>query len=259
MRVDKNLHKLLTLWVRPIPKTWPMTAPASQSLEQDTTDSVILRPEHSLVKPYRDSMSWSKPDWALSGNAKMTSHFIRLTEDHSHQHGALWNAVPLSMENWIAELNFRIHGKRKHGFGDGLTFWLTKDRPSSKDIYEKDYTKNFDGLAVNIDTHNDQHRHGDSFISAVIQSRDGNRRRSEILGSYEARLRNLYHNPWIQIAFHRNFLTVSMNNDGRDDWVQCFRVGGIVLPQNYFLGCSAKTSEESDAHEVMELNTYEIE
>ena len=34
----------------------------------------------------------------------------------------------MRMCNWEVEINFKIHGKGKDLFGDGMVFWYTRDR-----------------------------------------------------------------------------------------------------------------------------------
>jgi len=253
MKIDKSVHKLLALWVRPQPKA-SFQRGASQVAEV-VEATALFKPEHSFTKPYRGSLDWLEPKWELKGNAHITSQYARLTDDHPDQHGAIWNTQPLNMENWMVELNFRIHGKKKHGFGDGLTFWYTQEEPK----------ENFRGLSIAIDTHNEQHRHGDSIISAMFHSGRPEFGVERVLGTIEARLRNLYYNPWIQIAYYRNILTLSVNKKGREDsdsadWVKCFSVGNLLLPKKFYLGCSATTSNHlSDHHDLIEIKTYELE
>ena len=79
----------------------------------------------------------------------------------------------MSMENWETDITFKIHGKKKHDYGDGITFWYTR-HPISELLKDPNYLSKFNGLAVRIDTHHDQHRHGDSYISAMVRNYNRN-------------------------------------------------------------------------------------
>lgn len=62
------------------------------------------------------------------------------------------------MRNWELQVQFKIHGKGKDLFGDGLAIWYAKERMQSGPVFGyKDY---FHGLVILIDTysnHNGEH------------------------------------------------------------------------------------------------------
>lgn len=54
-------------------------------------------------------------------------------------------------------VNFKVHGKGKDLFGDGMAIWYSKDRTSGPVFGSRDY---FSGMAIILDTysnHNGPH------------------------------------------------------------------------------------------------------
>jgi hypothetical protein len=65
---------------------------------------------------------------------------------------------PCNVRNWELQVTFKIHGKGKDLFGDGMVIWYAKERMVPGPVFgSKDY---FSGLAVIMDTysnHNGEH------------------------------------------------------------------------------------------------------
>lgn len=65
---------------------------------------------------------------------------------------------PVTVRNWDLQVHFKVHGKGKELFGDGLAIWYAKDRMQTGPVFgNNDY---FHGLAVILDTysnHNGPH------------------------------------------------------------------------------------------------------
>lgn len=61
-------------------------------------------------------------------------------------------------QNWEVTIQFKVHGKAKELFGDGLALWYTKDRMDIGPVFgSRDH---FSGLAIILDTysnHNGPH------------------------------------------------------------------------------------------------------
>lgn len=62
------------------------------------------------------------------------------------------------VQNWEVVVTFKVHGKGKELFGDGLALWYAKERMVPGPVFgSKDY---FSGLAIILDTysnHNGPH------------------------------------------------------------------------------------------------------
>jgi len=79
------------------------------------------------------------------------------------------------------------------------------------------------------------------------------------LAGCEAKLRNSQHDSWISIRYEKDVLTVSTDINGKSAWDPCFRVEGVILPTNYFIGFTAATGDLSDNHDLISVKTYELE
>lgn len=88
----------------------------------------------------------------------VTGNYIRLTPDIQSRSGCLWNSQPVMSQNWEVNVNFKVSGKGKELYGDGLAIWYAKERLVPGPVFgSKD---NFLGLAIILDTysnHNGPH------------------------------------------------------------------------------------------------------
>lgn len=60
--------------------------------------------------------------------------------------------------NWEVTVQFKVHGKSKELFGDGMVIWYTKERMTSGPVFGS--MDHFSGLAIILDTysnHNGPH------------------------------------------------------------------------------------------------------
>ncbi|XKL59843.1 hypothetical protein PGB90_000859 [Kerria lacca] len=230
--------------------------------EWNTKD--YLKKEHSLLKPYHGTRM-TIPHWDFLGSTIVSNNYIRLTSDDQSKIGAIWNTVPCSTRHWELQVQFKVHGKGKDLFGDGLAIWYTRDRMIPGPVFgSADY---FYGLAVLIDTysnHNGEHKHQHPYISAMVNNgtlhydhdRDGTH--TQIAGC-EAKLRNFDHDTHIVVRYEYDTLTVLTDLENKRAWSQCFSVSGIRLPTGYYFGISAATGDLSDNHDVIGVHFYELD
>lgn len=65
---------------------------------------------------------------------------------------------PCMSQNWEMLISFKVHGKGKELFGDGLAFWYARDRMLQGPVFgNNDF---FSGMAIILDTysnHNGPH------------------------------------------------------------------------------------------------------
>ncbi|XP_071441797.1 vesicular integral-membrane protein VIP36 isoform X1 [Hetaerina americana] len=258
------------------------------SAEWNTKD--YMKREHSLIKPYQGS-GMSIPYWDFMGSTMVTNNYVRLTPDLQSKQGALWNSLPCHVRNWELQVHFRVHGKGKELFGDGLAMWYAKERMLPGPVFgNADY---FQGLSVIIDTysnHNGPHNHQHPYISAMVNNgslhydhdRDGTHTQ---LAGCEAKLRNLAHDTHISVRYEQDTLTVNvfpgrgvgqvkpgpLSSGQRSDvfvstdienkaaWKECLKVGGVRLPTGYYFGLSAATGDLSDNHDILSVKLYELD
>uniref|UniRef100_A0A1B6LHU9 L-type lectin-like domain-containing protein n=1 Tax=Graphocephala atropunctata TaxID=36148 RepID=A0A1B6LHU9_9HEMI len=230
--------------------------------EWNTKD--YLKREHSLYKPYQGS-GMAIPYWDFLGTTMVTSNYIRLTPDSQSMQGALWNSVPCHVRNWEIQIQFKVHGRGKELFGDGMAFWYARDRMRSGPVFgNMDF---YQGLSVIIDTysnHNGEHNHVHPYISGMVNNgslhydhdRDGTHTQ---LAGCSAKLRNLEYDTHISIRYDHDTLTVSTDMENKAAWKECFSVKGVRLPTGYYLGISAATGDLSDNHDILSIRFYELD
>nr|CAI5819486.1 unnamed protein product [Callosobruchus analis] len=230
--------------------------------EWNTKD--FMKREHSLIKPYYGT-GIDIPFWQFRGSTIITPNYIRLTDDTQSKRGAIWNTAPVNVRNWDLQLHFKVHGKGKDLFGDGMVIWYTKDYMVDGPVFgSKDL---FQGLAVFLDTysnHNGPHNHQHPYISGMINNgtlsydhdRDGTHTQ---LAGCEAKFRNLDHDTHISIKYEKDTLTVSTDFENKAAWKQCFQVKGVQLPTGYHIGISASTGDLSDNHDIMSVRLFELD
>lgn len=223
-----------------------------------------LKREHSVIKPYQAS-GISIPYWDFTGSVMITNSYIRLTPDSQSRSGAIWNNVPCTVRNWELQVHFKIYGKGKDLYGDGMAIWYTKQPLTAGTVFGSvDY---FHGLGVFLDTYanqNGKHNHGHPYISAMVNNgtlhydhdRDGTH--TELAGC-DAKFRNSEHDTHLSIRYEKDVLTVSTDIDGKNAWRECFTVKGVRLPTGYYFGASATTGDLSDNHDIISIRVYELE
>ena len=205
------------------------------------------------------------PNWDFVGTTIVTSSYVRLTPDEQSRRGSLWNSVPLFFRNWEVHLEFRVSGKGKDLFGDGMAFWYVKRPLTSGPVFGNEEL--FSGLGVFLDTYANQngaHSHGHPYISAMVNNgsvrydhdRDGTH--SELAGC-ESKFRGVDSDAYLSVRYEGDTLTVSTDVAGKNEWQECFKVSGVHLPTGYYLGVSAATGDLSDNHDVISIKTYELE
>ncbi|GIY74524.1 vesicular integral-membrane protein VIP36 [Caerostris extrusa] len=223
-----------------------------------------LKREHSVVKPYQAS-GISIPFWDFTGSVMITNSYIRLTPDLQSKSGAIWNNVPCMVSNWELQVHFKISGKGKDLYGDGMAIWYAKQPLTPGSVFgSMDY---FHGLGIFLDTYANQngpHNHGHPYVSAMVNNgslhydhdRDGTH--TELAGC-EAKFRNADHDTHLSIRYEKDILTVSTDIEGKNAWQECFQVKGVRLPTGYYFGASATTGELSDNHDMISIRLYELE
>lgn len=109
------------------------------------------------------------PYWDFSGSTMVTGNYIRLTPDIQSRSGSLWNTQPVMAQNWEVNVNFKVSGKGKDLYGDGLAIWYAKERLVPGAVFgSKD---NFFGLAIILDTYSNHN--GPHNVSISMRSLSG--------------------------------------------------------------------------------------
>ncbi|XP_054630287.1 VIP36-like protein isoform X3 [Dunckerocampus dactyliophorus] len=112
----------------------------------------FLKREYTLANPYHGLGFSSSSPWDLTGTAVVTPDHVRLTADQPGRQGAVWSRIPLQLRDWELKVHFKIHGQAKKNLnGDGLAFWLTKERMQNGPVFGS--RNEFTGLGIFVDTY----------------------------------------------------------------------------------------------------------
>ncbi|XP_029961428.1 VIP36-like protein [Salarias fasciatus] len=234
--------------------------------DEELFQEEFLKREYSLVKPYRGLGFSASSHWDLMGTAMVTGDYVRLTPDMQSRQGAVWSRVPLFVQDWELKLHFKIHGQGKKNFnGDGMAFWLTKERMQNGPAFGN--INKFTGLGIFVDTYpNADKTHDRTFpyVSVMLgngsveydHERDG---RPSELGGCSAMVRNAVYDTFILVRYEKNRLTLMVDVDGKQEWKECVDISGLYLPRGYFFGVTSATGDLSDNHDLVSLKLYQLE
>ncbi|KAI5289206.1 hypothetical protein KEM55_008877 [Ascosphaera atra] len=196
-----------------------------------------------------------------------TDRYVRLTADRPSQKGWLFSRVPLAATNFQIEFEFQIQGNG-HLHGDGMAFWLTKERATTGPVFGSQ--DKFEGLGIFIDTYkNGRPSTTFPYVMAMIgdgqtpydQDKDG--LANEIAGCPARGIRGTAEPVKARLTYFKdNYLALDLLLKPDGAWTRCFRVENserqISIPSVAYLGFSAETGELSDNHDLISVNTYSI-
>uniref|UniRef100_A0A3Q3NMX8 Lectin, mannose-binding 2-like b n=1 Tax=Labrus bergylta TaxID=56723 RepID=A0A3Q3NMX8_9LABR len=214
----------------------------------------------------------SSSQWDLMGTAMVTPDYVRLTPDLQSRQGAVWSRIsfkkcfsPFSLRDWELKVQFKIHGQGKKNLnGDGLAFWLTKDRMQNGPVFGN--MNHFVGLGIFVDTYPNADKGHDRafpFISVMLGNgtlsydHDFDGRPTE-LGGCTAMTRNAIYDTFLLVRYSKNRLTLMVDVDGRQEWKDCADITGLRLPMGYFFGASSATGDLSDNHDIISMKLYQL-
>lgn len=85
---------------------------------------------HSFEGPFRDiDNSGSRmvnKNWRSGGSTVINNNFVRLTPDQQSKKGALWSRESLEISSFSSIIKFRISGKGRDFYGDGIALWIVQ-------------------------------------------------------------------------------------------------------------------------------------
>ncbi|KAI9501555.1 legume-like lectin, partial [Coemansia spiralis] len=213
----------------------------------------------NLELPYVDE-GFQMRNYDFGGDAVVnTLGYIRLTPDLPSRVGWVWSTVPLPEDYWKIEFEFKIGGKGGYLYGDGMGFFVTKERASAGPVFgNRDY---FNGLGVFFDTYpNGKHDFSTPFVMGMIGdgktaydgAHDGDANR---LGMCEAYFRNLKSSTKVAVTYYKgHFINVQLKLQPKDKWINCFTITNATIPDGSYLGFTALTGEISDSHDLISVH-----
>ncbi|XP_054630285.1 VIP36-like protein isoform X2 [Dunckerocampus dactyliophorus] len=225
----------------------------------------FLKREYTLANPYHGLGFSSSSPWDLTGTAVVTPDHVRLTADQPGRQGAVWSRIPLQLRDWELKVHFKIHGQAKKNLnGDGLAFWLTKERMQNGPVFGS--RNEFTGLGIFVDTYPNADKKHDRvfpYVSVMLGNgtlsydHDSDGRPTE-LGGCSAMVRNARHDTFLLIRYTKNRLTVMVDVDGKQIWKDCVDIIGLRMPIGYYLGASSATGDLADNHDLISMKLYQL-
>ncbi|PWW71855.1 hypothetical protein C7212DRAFT_231423 [Tuber magnatum] len=236
-----------------------------ESPADDDVKTVPLR-THSLFQPYLDTELQSRWfDWG-GDTIVRADQYIRLTSDRQQQAGWLWSRLPLTATNWEIEVEFKIHGQGNL-YGDGMAMWVTKQRATQGPVFGA--ADKFEGLGIFFDTYKNN-RPGVIFPYVMAMIGDGQTvyqhgndgKENELAGCSARGIRGAPITTKARLTyFQENYLQLELQYKNEDQWIVCFNVPNVTLPQITYLGFTAETGELSDNHDIITVsskNLYQV-
>lgn len=145
-----------------------------------------------------------------------------------------------------------------------MALWITKQRATTGPVFGS--TDNFEGLGIFFDTYKNN-RPGAVFpyVSAMLgdgQTRydsEHDNKETELAGCSARGIRNAPIPTKARLTyFQENYLQLELQYKEEGQWVQCFNVPNVTLPQVAYLGFSAHCGELTDNHDVIEVNAKNL-
>ncbi|TGZ77347.1 putative lectin family integral membrane protein [Ascodesmis nigricans] len=230
---------------------------------KDGIKSVPLR-THSFQPPYMDSDLQSRWfDWGGDTIVRVDQYIRLSSENRQGTSGYLWSKLPLTATNWEIEFEFHIHGNN-HLFGDGMAMWITKQRALQGPVFGS--IDNFEGLGLFFDTYKNN-RPGVVFpyISAMLgdgktsydHNNDG--KDTELAGCSARGIRNAHGKTMARLTyFQEDYLRLELLYRDDGEWIECFNVQNVTLPQVAYLGFTAHCGELTDNHDIIEVTAKNL-
>lgn len=225
-----------------------------------TIERTVSLRTHSLFAPYIDTDLQNRW-WDFGADTYInTNKHVRLTRPAPSQMGWLWSRLPMTSSNLVIEVEFKVSGESSHLYGDGMALWISKERAKAGPIFGS--VDKFEGLGLFLDTYaNSRHEYSFPRISAMIGDgktsfdfvRDGDK---QVAAACSANFRRTNVATKLRITYVKgSFLDVKIQYKAWDDWSDCFRIDGITLPVNPYLGFSAMTGDVTDAHDIISVSS----
>eukprot|EP00611_Tribonema_gayanum_P029464 TRINITY_DN7891_c0_g1_i5.p1 TRINITY_DN7891_c0_g1~~TRINITY_DN7891_c0_g1_i5.p1 ORF type:complete len:465 (+),score=91.70 TRINITY_DN7891_c0_g1_i5:238-1632(+) len=79
------------------------------------------------------------PGWVTDGVTKVAKNFVRLTPDRASKKGSAWSKSPIGKTEATVIVEFRISGKGRRLFGDGLAVWLAQPYRTHDAAWDDDF------------------------------------------------------------------------------------------------------------------------
>ncbi|KAI8580692.1 hypothetical protein K450DRAFT_235529 [Umbelopsis ramanniana AG] len=232
-------------------------------------DSKTTRVENPQAAPFKldYKLSFKKPYyynntvpfWQTSGDVIKAEDFIRLAPSVPGSKGRIWSTIANSHPEWEVNMQLRISGQHVGG-GRGMAFWYAAEPNQDGPIFgSKD---KWNGLGIWFDSYNPKTK--SPMTMALVN--DGTKQfasrvdpTQHMLGSCFQNYRNTYEPLYVKVTYRNKTLSVMMDRENRgSSYRHCFKKQDVELPTGYFFGLSAASQNPADDHDVITLETWEL-
>lgn len=208
-------------------------------------------------------------NWKNHGTTVVNKNFVRLTPDRQSKKGALWSRSPLTTDGLHAILKFRISGKGKNFFGDGLAMWIVSDG----DYVEGDlhgFVEKFHGVGIIFDTFkNTEHLSHHRDVTVLLN--DGEKSfevmTEEILGcntnlrySAERADFSVTDSTRAKISLSEGKLVIEIDSKNTGDWMPCVDIDNIPFKDDWIkeshVGFTGTTGQLADNHDIISFHAF---
>lgn len=248
---------------------WPILAYDKRYLDVDP-----MAGHRSIVEgfglgpaPFPD---YKDMNFELFGSAYLEGDSVKITSPTQHQKGAIWSKsiYDVSVTNdFQLDLSFRVGGVDGTLFGDGFGLWFVDKafRGMGGDaLGGPDWWR---GVGIFFDTFSNHHLKGKKHPYVYGIDNDGNFNYNDLTAKdvqnhgCHIPLRSLedgvLESTNVRITYSRNKVSVSIQPyDAGSDWLKCFQMTDVTLPNNIYVGLTAMTGEVVDKHSMISLQMY---
>jgi len=242
---------------------WSISSTLSNSGEQDAESQNPLVKEFSIYAPYLDSYLHSNK-YDVGGTTVINvDKYYRLTPDYQSRKGWIWSKNKFSPKFFSVDITYHIHGKGTTVYGDGFAFWMTSEKLGVGNALGA--SEKWNGLGILFDTYqNGGFTYADSRIQALINdgtktyNKDNDGKEIELAGCNH-KIRNIDWETKARFKYVENqFMSLELNVNGLNEYVECFRVPSPKLPKEIYFGFTGETGGVSDAHDIIEFLVHDI-
>jgi mannose-binding lectin 2 len=242
--------------------------------------AIILQLMQNVGAEKMDSFSFQPPfteidssggrmvsrSWRASGSTNVNKNFVRLTPDLQSKTGALWSRESLDVPSFSSIMNFRISGKGKDFYGDGIALWIVQQGYYLEgDLHG--FQEDFVGVGIIFDTFQNSDDHMDVTVLINNGEKDVATMTKEVKG---CNLHVRYHGERAdfkvtdgtaaKVIVNGRNLTLMVDAKNTGDWKPCVDLTDMDLPEDWasesYLGITAATGQLSDNHDILSLVTY---
>ncbi|CDR40872.1 CYFA0S05e05380g1_1 [Cyberlindnera fabianii] len=227
----------------------------------------IELPHLSLHTPFFDEGLKSN-DWELNGDVLVKNNeYVRLTMERKDQAGLIFSKNSFDDVGFEVDFRFSLHGSAKtNGLkGDGMAMFLTDKKLGLGTVFGAE--DKFNGLGLFFDTYRNA-RKGRVFPYITVMNGDGNTEydkdhdgKANELGGCTARgifnTKQGYVDARLIHTVEDGYLSLDYNVNG--NWVNCFSIKDVHIPEKRYLGFSAATGDLFENAHLLDVKTSKLE